>query len=85
MTAHTLPSPDAQLDTRGLYCPEPVMLMHNQVRDMAPGAVLEVLATDPATQRDIPNFCRFLGHTLLEQSPPDAETFRYLIRLKAAV
>ena len=24
------------LDTQGLYCPEPIMLMHNKVRDMQP-------------------------------------------------
>lgn len=76
-----LPAPNATLDTRGLYCPEPVMMMHNQVRDMTPGQVLEVRATDPATQRDVPNFCRFLGHTLLVQREENDE-FYYLIVLK---
>ena len=36
----TLPNVDAVLDTTGLYCPEPIMLMHNKVRDMASGQVL---------------------------------------------
>jgi len=36
------------------------------VRDMGAGEVLEVRATDPSTERDIPKFCQFLGHTLLE-------------------
>ena len=76
-----LPGPDATLDTRGLYCPEPVMMMHQQVRSMKEGEVLEVLATDPATQRDVPNFCRFLGHTLCDQQETRGE-FRYLIILK---
>lgn len=76
-----LPTPDATLDTCGLYCPEPVMMMHAQVRDMAPGSVLEVLASDPATQRDVPNFCRFLGHWLCDQREEDGK-FRYLIVLK---
>lgn len=76
-----LPTPDAVLDTRGLYCPEPVMMMHNQVRDMAAGQVLAVSATDPATQRDVPNFCRFLGHALLEQRE-EGDEFYYLIALK---
>ncbi|SDU01634.1 sulfurtransferase TusA [Halopseudomonas salegens] len=69
---------DQQLDTRGLLCPEPVMLLHNAVRDIQPGERLQVLATDPSTQRDIPRFCQFLGHQLLSQSEVDGE-FHYLI------
>lgn len=75
----TLPNPDAQLDARGLFCPEPVMMLHNAVRDLEAGQCLEVLATDPSTQRDIPRFCSFLGHQLLRQQELDGE-FHYLIR-----
>ncbi|HBZ98415.1 MAG TPA: sulfurtransferase TusA, partial [Pseudomonas sp.] len=45
---------DAVLDATGLNCPEPVMMLHNKVRDLAGGAMLKVIATDPSTQRDIP-------------------------------
>ncbi|WP_311949748.1 sulfurtransferase TusA [Halomonas piscis] len=79
-TTASLPEYDALLDTSGLYCPEPVMLMHNRVRDMAPGEVLQVVATDPATTRDVPKFCQFLGHELMEQHTTD-EIYRYFIRL----
>ncbi len=72
---------DHTLDATGLYCPEPVMLLHNKVRDIESGSLLEVLATDPSTQRDIPRFCSFLGHQLVEQSVT-GETFFYLIRTK---
>lgn len=71
-----------QLDARGLYCPEPVMLLHRKVRELAPGETLELLATDPSTTRDVPKFCHFLGHELLESSE-DGENFRYLIRKSA--
>lgn len=54
------------LDTTGLLCPEPVMMLHNKIRDIKEGQVLEVIATDPSTERDIPKFCTFLGHQLLE-------------------
>ncbi len=43
------------LDATGLFCPEPVMLLHNKIRDIAVGETLRVLATDPSTQRDIPS------------------------------
>ena len=63
---------ESTLDTRGLYCPEPVMLLHNRIRDMAPGDVVVVLASDPSTQRDIPRFCEFLGHVFSRAQLLDA-------------
>ena len=71
--------PDYILDASGLYCPEPVMLLHNQIRDMAVGETVQVMATDPSTQRDIPRFCTFLGHDLLQQDSSDG-SFIYLLR-----
>ena len=55
------------LDTKGLICPEPIMMLHRVIRSADGGEVIEILATDPATTRDIPNFCRHLGHELLTQ------------------
>jgi tRNA 2-thiouridine synthesizing protein A len=70
---------DDVLDATGLLCPEPVMLLHNKIRDINPGQVLQVIATDPSTQRDIPKFCDFLGHQLLEQGERE-QTFIYYIK-----
>ena len=66
-------TPDLVLDTVGLFCPEPVMLMHNKIRDIESGQLLKVLATDPSTKRDIPKFCTFLGHELLSQDDIDGQ------------
>ncbi|REC96655.1 tRNA 2-thiouridine synthesizing protein A [Kushneria indalinina DSM 14324] len=74
------PESNETLDTTGLYCPEPIMMMHNRVREMAPGQVLEIIATDPATTRDVPKFCTFLGHELIEQYEEEG-TWRYYVRL----
>ncbi|WP_369602364.1 sulfurtransferase TusA [Hahella sp. SMD15-11] len=73
---------DEVMDATGLYCPEPVMLLHNRVMDMKVGAVLEVRATDPSTKRDIPRFCQFLGHELLLSEERDA-IYYYHIRKQA--
>lgn len=73
--------PRFQLDTSGLLCPEPVMMLHGKVREMASGDVVDVVATDPSTTRDIPKFCQFLGHTLLEQREADGQYF-YRIQKK---
>ena len=74
--------PDAILDACGLNCPEPVMMLHNKVRDLPAGGLLKVIATDPSTKRDIPKFCMFLGPELVEQGE-DGGTYLYWIRKKA--
>jgi tRNA 2-thiouridine synthesizing protein A len=67
------------LDARGLFCPEPVMLLHKKIREIGGGEVLVLIATDPSTTRDVPKFCHFLGHELISSSE-DGKTFRYCIR-----
>lgn len=79
MSEAPLPEATDTLDTSGLFCPEPVMLLHAKMRDIASGEVLEVIATDPATQRDVPKFCHFLGHALVHQES-DGRRFRYLLQ-----
>ena len=68
-----------ELDTCGLFCPEPVMMLHSRVRGMAVGEVIRVVASDPSTCRDIPSFCRFLNYKLLENIEHD-KCYYYLIR-----
>jgi tRNA 2-thiouridine synthesizing protein A len=74
-------TPDHILDACGLYCPEPVMMLHNMIRDAASGQLLQVIATDPSTERDIPKFCAFLEHELLE-TKEEAGKYYYWIRKK---
>jgi len=45
------------LDTRGLKCPLPVLKARKRLKEMPPGAVLTVLADDPAAIIDFPHFC----------------------------
>ena len=72
-TSDAHPLPVKQLDTRGLRCPEPVMMLHQAVRRAQSGDVIEVFATDPSTSWDIPKFCMHLGHTLLIQEEKENE------------
>ena len=67
------------LDTSGLLCPEPVMMLHKAVRDITDGTIIKVIATDPSTTRDIPKFCHFLGHELLHQES-DEKSYTYIIK-----
>ena len=70
------------MDTTGLFCPEPVMLLHSKVNDAGSGDIIKIIATDPSTLRDIPKFCGFLGHTLLKSEEVDNQ-FVFLIEIKS--
>ena len=72
-------STTVQLDTLGLRCPEPVMLIRIEIRKLQVGDLLEVVADDPATTRDVPAFCRFMDHELVS-ADTTAVPYRYVIR-----
>lgn len=69
---------DKILDTSGLLCPEPVMMLHKAVRELAEGNIIKVIATDPSTTRDIPKFCLFLGYELIKQESDEKNYFYYI-------
>lgn len=72
-------TPHSYLDTQGLRCPDPIMMIRKQLRSMQVDEVLEVLADDLSTTWDIPRFCLHLNHVLISsqtQTPP----FVYLIK-----
>lgn len=52
------------LDALGLLCPLPVLKIRKRLQGLPPGAVLEVLADDPAAAVDIPHFCHEAGHSV---------------------
>lgn len=70
---------DLVLDTRGLNCPLPILKTKKSLRDIAIGGSLEVLATDPASDKDFRAFCRSTGHVLLEASV-DTGVYRFVIQ-----
>lgn len=74
-------APEHALDACGLYCPEPVMMLHNKIREIEEGEVLQITATDPSTTRDVPKFCIYLGHELLKEDQ-DGDMYVYWIRKK---
>ncbi|MCB9957090.1 MAG: sulfurtransferase TusA family protein [Rhodospirillaceae bacterium] len=69
--------PDLVLDARGLKCPLPVLKARKRLNGLASGAVLTVLASDPAARKDFAAFCEAAGHALdgVADGPDDATTF----------
>jgi tRNA 2-thiouridine synthesizing protein A len=68
-----------QLDAIGLRCPEPVMMVRLKIREMQVGETVTVTADDHSTTRDIPSFCRFMEHELLD-SQCAKSPFQFLIK-----
>jgi TusA-related sulfurtransferase len=57
---------DKLLDARGLMCPMPVVKAGKEMRAMAPGEVLKILATDRGSIADVPAWASDAGHELLD-------------------
>ncbi len=62
---------DTVLDVTGLTCPLPVLRAQKCLREMLPGTILQVLATDPIAAIDFPHFCHESGHELVETAEED--------------
>lgn len=56
------------LDCTGLICPLPVLRARKRLKDLVPGQVLDVTATDKAAPKDFATFCREAGHGLLSST-----------------
>jgi TusA-related sulfurtransferase len=57
---------DATLDCSGLFCPQPIIRTAARLKEMQLGQILQVRATDPGFQIDLPAWClshrqEFLG------------------------
>jgi tRNA 2-thiouridine synthesizing protein A len=68
------------LDTTGLLCPLPVLKARRALKPLAPGAVLEVLATDPGASEDFAHFCRTTGCEMLASSAEPGGILRFRLK-----
>lgn len=67
------------LDLKGLSCPMPIAKTAQAMRTVAPGDLVEALATDPGSVPDFAAWCRSTGNELVEQTE-DGGVFRFVIR-----
>ena len=61
------------LDARRLLCPLPVIRTQNTVKNLVPGDILHILASDPGVMQDIPAWARVHGHSLVSAEKIDGE------------
>lgn len=67
------------LDAKGLKCPLPVLRARKALRDVPPGGLLRVLATDPGSIADFQAYCDASENELTEWRD-DAGVYEFLIR-----
>lgn len=58
-------------DAGDIGCGELVLALRGRLSGLPPGAVLKVVATDPAAPEDLPAWCRMTGNPLVRASHPE--------------
>ena len=69
------------LDLKGLSCPMPIIKTAKAMRELAPGELLEALATDPGAVPDFKAWSLTTGNPLVESSQ-EGGVFRFLLKKK---
>lgn len=69
---------DCEIDARGLNCPMPILKAKKGIRDLQPGQVMHVIATDSGSANDFPLFCKQSGSELVETSEENGEYHFYI-------
>lgn len=72
--------PDETLDTTGLSCPMPLLKTKKALSGMTEGQVIEVISSDPGSQKDIPKLGNKGANTYLGNLAADDGSFKYYIQ-----
>lgn len=70
---------DEEIDAIGMLCPLPVLKLRKRLQAHETGAVVRLLADDPAAVIDVAHFCNEQGHELLGTKAVD-QGQAYLVR-----
>lgn len=71
--------PALRIDATGQLCPMPVIELARHISDVEIGAVVEVMADDPAAATDFPAWCRLRDQEFVGAVQTESAT-AYLIR-----
>jgi tRNA 2-thiouridine synthesizing protein A len=70
------------VDARGTSCPGPILAAKKGIADVRVGEIMEVLATDSGTQKDLPAWARKVGHEYLGLVEEPGYTKLFVKKLK---
>ena len=63
---------DRVVDAKGQMCPMPVLMLAKAMKELQPGQVLALSATDKGARRDIPAWAEKTGNKLLDTAEADS-------------
>jgi tRNA 2-thiouridine synthesizing protein A len=69
------------LDLKGLSCPLPIIKTAKAMKELAPGELLEAVATDPGSVPDFKAWAQTTGNLLVESSESGG-VFRFVLKKK---
>ncbi len=71
--------PNLILNTKGLFCPMPIIKTSDAMRSLDAGSIIEVISDDPAIKFDMPAWCKSHGHTI-EALTRQGDDYHYFVR-----
>lgn len=69
------------LNLKGLSCPLPIVKTAKAMKDVAPGDMIEVFATDPGSVPDFKAWAQSTGNQLVEATQEGA-VYRFVLKKK---
>lgn len=73
---------DKSLDCVGLFCPMPIIQLKGAIDTIEAGKVIEILADDPAFEKDLRAWCNVTGMELLSVEKDSDGTVKGYVRKK---
>jgi tRNA 2-thiouridine synthesizing protein A len=69
------------LDLQGLSCPLPIIKTAKAIKELTPGQLIEVFATDPGSVPDFKAWAQATGNVLVEASQ-EGGVFHFVLKKK---
>lgn len=68
-----------RVDAKGYLCPLPLLHLRRGLVSLAVGETIELFADDETTSKDVPFFCKQMGHYLLSVTEQKESSNTYWI------
>jgi tRNA 2-thiouridine synthesizing protein A len=69
------------VDATGQKCPMPILMTAKAAKELAPGDVMLIIATDAGARSDVPAWVSQTGNELVESSE-DGDVLKFYVRKK---
>ena len=73
-------TPPVVVDTRGMFCPVPIIKTSEAIRNLRSGGLVEVISDDPAIESDLPAWCKQTGNEFLGFADGEGDDYVGFVR-----